>query len=204
MAVQSFSQFTEMHTSVLQELGNMGSGGAATALADMLGTPTDISVPAVKMVGLEEARKLINTLCGVAHSVLVTLSGDIKGYILHIMPYKYTERVIETYFPGVSVSSAADIDEMGTSVINELVNITSGAYVNTLAQLTGMFIDISTPQRYENTAEEIFKNYPAGENALYFVNNTLIISDKCQKSNLLFFPELESIKQVMGRLGIEC
>ena len=85
-----------------------------------------------------------------------------------------------------------------------MVNITSGAYVNTLAQLTGMFIDISTPQRYENTAEEIFKNYPAGENALYFVNNTLIISDKCQKSNLLFFPELESIKQVMGRLGIEC
>ncbi|MBQ8568474.1 MAG: chemotaxis protein CheC [Oscillospiraceae bacterium] len=204
MAVENFSQFNEMHISVLQELGNMGSGGAATALATMLGSATDISVPVVRAVSLTEARNLINTLSGVTVALLITLKGDFKGYVLHLIPYKFAERVIETYFPGTVINSAADIDEMALSVVKEMVNITTGAYVNGISQLSGIFIDISTPEKYADMASEIFKNYSAGENSLYFVNNTIVIKDKDQKSNMLYFPELESAKKLMTGLGIEC
>ena len=204
MIISNFSQFSDLHVSVLQELGNMGSGGAATALADMLGTPTDISVPIIKTVGKAEATVLINTLSSATISELITLSGDMKGHLLHIIPFKFAEKVINTYFPGTVINNAADLDEMGASVINELVNIPSGSYVNAMAQLTGMFIDISTPGKYADTASAIIGTCHVNENAFCFVNNTIIISDCNQKSNMLFFPEFETIKVLMNKLGIEC
>lgn len=203
MALASFSQFTELHMSVLQEIGNMGSGGAATALADMLGKATDISVPMVKTVGTAEAKGLITALSGATLALLITLSGDLNGHLLHIIPFKFAERIIGTYFPDAVINSAADLNDMSVSVVNEMVNITSGAYVNAMAQLTGMFVDISTPQRHADTASEILSIH-TGDNAVCFVNNTMIMLDCNQKSNILFFPELTTIQTLMGKLGIEC
>ena len=204
MAIASFSQFTELHMSVLQEIGNMGSGGAATALADMLGKATDISVPLVKTVSITEARGLITALSGATIALLITLSGDLKGHILHVIPYKFAERVIGTYFPDVVINSANDLNDMSLSVINEMVNITSGAYANAMAQLTGMFVDISTPQRCADTASAVINELHSNDTALCFVNNTMIILDCGQKSNMLFFPELSTIQELMGKLGIVC
>ena len=204
MAITSFSQFTELHSSVLQEIGNMGSGGAATALADMLGKPTDISVPMVRTVGIAEAKALITALSGRTIAVLISLSGDLKGHILHVIPFEFAERVIRTYFPDAEIKSVADLNEMSLSVINEMVNITTGAYANSMAQLSSMFVDISTPQRCADTASEIINSCHLNDNAMCFVNNTMIILDCKRQSNMLFFPELETIKKFMGKLGIEC
>ena len=174
MAFVSFTQFTELHLSVLQELGNMGSGGAATALATMLNTPTDISVPAVRSL-----RR-------------------------HLLPYSYINRIVGTYFPDVNIRSESDIDEMANSVINESVNITSGAYANSLAQLSGMFVDISTPSFDGNSLNKIFSQYPPQETASLFVNNTMIIKDVNQTGNMVFFPEINSVCKMIEKMGIPC
>ena len=190
MSIGSFTQFTELHLSVLQEIGNMGAGGAATALADLLNTATDISVPLVKIVGTAEARTLVTTLSGATFTLLITLSGDLKGHILNVIPFKYAERIVSTYFPDVKINNFNDMNEMATSVINEMVNITSGSYANAMSQLTGMFVDISTPQCFPNNADQIISSFHSRENAMCFVNNTMIINDCGQKGNMIFFPEL--------------
>ena len=204
MAFVSFAQFTELHLSVLQELGNMGSGGAATALATMLNTPTDISCPAVRNLKRQDAEKLITTLCKAAHPLLIDLSGDFAGHILHLLPYSYVNRIVGNFFPGVNIKGESDIDEMANSVINESVNITSAAYANSLAQLSGMFVDISTPSFDGKSLSKIFSGYSPQETASLFVNNTMIIKDVNQTANMVFFPEIKSVCKMIEKMGIPC
>lgn len=43
MAYTNIEEFSSMHLDVLREIGNIGSGNAATALASLLNTVVDIA-----------------------------------------------------------------------------------------------------------------------------------------------------------------
>ena len=46
MALRDFNDLNDLHLDVLREIGNIGTGNAATSLASMLQKPVNISVPA--------------------------------------------------------------------------------------------------------------------------------------------------------------
>ena len=202
MSINSFADFTEMHTSFLQEIGNMGAGNAATALSDMVTAPTDISVPTVKIVSSAEGCKLVNMLGAAAY--LITLCGDLKGSLLFVIPFAFVERLVQTYFPGISIKSKADMDEMATSVVREMVNIVAASYANNFAMISGFMVDISVPEATTAPSMGIMAQQLIGTQALCFINNTLEIVDCKKNFNVLFFPELETIKKFMGKIGIAC
>lgn len=204
MSINSFAEFTEMHTSFLQEIGNMGAGNAATALSDMVTAPTDISVPTVKIVSSAEGCKLVDMLSGRTAAYLVTLCGDLKGSLLFVIPFAFVERLVQTYFPGISIKSKADMDEMATSVVREMVNIVAASYANNFAMISGFMVDISVPEATTAPSMGIMAQQLIGTQALCFINNTLEIVDCKKNFNVLFFPELETIKKFMGKIGIAC
>lgn len=202
MAINSFADFTEMHTSFLQEIGNMGAGNAATSLSDMISAATDISVPSVKILPCREAANLADMLSARTAAYLITLCGDLKGSILFVIPFEFAERLAGTYFPGKSIKSRDQMDEMAVSVVKEMVNIVAAAYANNFAIMSGMTVDISVPESVTAPSAEILaRNAPGTVNAC-FINTAIEICD-CKKSfNVLFFPELDTIKDFMGRIGI--
>lgn len=204
MSINSFADFTEMHTSFLQEIGNMGAGNAATALSDMVTAPTDISVPTVKIVSSAEGCKLVDMLSGRTAAYLVTLCGDLKGSLLFVIPFAFVERLVQTYFPGISIKSKADMDEMATSVVREMVNIVAASYANNFAMISGFMVDISVPEATTAPSMGIMAQQMIGTQSLCFINNTLEIVDCKKNFNVLFFPELETIKKFMGKIGIAC
>lgn len=204
MSINSFTAFNEMHTSFLQEIGNMGAGNAATALSDMIGTATDISVPQVKILSVKEASAIADTLSSKTAAYLIKVSGDLKGCMLFVFPFDYVERLASTFFPGISVKSRNDMDEMSLSVLQESVNIVAAAYANNYAIMSGMMVDISVPMSVTAPSEDIAALSADNNSALCFISNSIEITD-CKKAfNVLFFPELETIKCFMGKLGIEC
>ena len=48
MAKYTLDEVNDMYVDVLKEIGNVGSGNAATAIANMVGTRIDMKVPNVK------------------------------------------------------------------------------------------------------------------------------------------------------------
>ena len=204
MSVNSFADFTEMHTSFLQEIGNMGAGNAATALSDMITAPTDISVPTVKIISAAEAVKLADMLSGRTAAYLITLRGDLKGSLLFIIPFAFVERLVQTYFPEASVKSKADMDDMATSMVREMVNIVAASYANNFAMISGFMVDISVPEATTSPSAGIMAQHAVGTQSLCFINNTVEIVDCKKNFNVLFFPELDTIKKFMGKIGIEC
>lgn len=204
MALNSFDEFSDMHKSVLQEISNMGAGNAATALSQMISSPTDISTPQVKVNPPMLAGRVADMLSRGAEAFLIKLCGDIQGSVLFAFPYPFIERLGGTFFPGVSVKSAEDVDEMTSSVVRETVNISAAAYANSLALMSGMTVDISVPESVKAPSEAILAISAAGNSNICFVNNSIEITD-CHKSfNVLFYPELVTIKNFMAKIGVEC
>ena len=204
MAVNGFGDFTEMHTSFLQEIANMGAGNAATALSTLISSATDISVPNVKIMPAAEAAALADTLSSRTAAYLITLSGDIKGSLLFVIPFAFAERLVQTYFPDVTITAKENIDEMAVSVIKEAVNIVAASYANNFAIISGMMVDISVPQAVTAPSKDIIAVNGAGSANLCFINNSIEITDCKRSFNVLFYPELSTIKKFMGTVGIPC
>lgn len=203
MALNSFADFGEMHRSVLQEICNMGAGNAATALSEMISSPTDISTPQVKVLPTAEAGKIADLLSSGTEAFLIKLNCDMQGALLFIFPYAFIERLAGTFFPDVSVKSKGDANEMVMSVVRETVNICAAAYANNFSIMTGMTVDISVPESVTAPSGEIAAINGGAANAC-FVNNAIMINDCGKAFNILFFPELKTIQDFMGRIGIEC
>lgn len=203
MALNSFADFGEMHRSVLQEICNMGAGNAATALSEMISSATDISTPQVKVLPTAEAGKIADLLSKGTEAFLIKLSCDMQGAVLFIFPYAFIERLAETFFPGVSVKSKGDIDEMVASVVRETVNICAASYANNFSMMSGMTVDISTPESVTAPSGEITAVNLGAVNTC-FVNNSITINDSGKSFNVLFFPELKTVQDFMGRIGVEC
>jgi chemotaxis protein CheC len=206
MALSNISQLNEMHLDVLKEIGNIGSGNAAGALSELIMKPTDITVPDVKLLDFNEA---INFLGGpdiIAVGMLVELSGDIIGKVIYVMQHGFISNLTEALF-GTPVDDLLEMDEMASSFITEVGNIMTASYVNAIASLTSLTIDISVPQMTIDMVGAIL-SVPAVEFAMTGANKVLFIDDSfivdgCEvRSNMILVPETSSLQTLFDRLGV--
>ncbi|MBP1549760.1 MAG: chemotaxis protein CheC, partial [Oscillospiraceae bacterium] len=144
MAIQNVEQLQDMHLDVLKEIGNIGSGNAASSLSELIQCNTDITVPSVKMLDFSEAVNFLGGPENVAIGMLVGIKGDITGMMLYILQHSFASKLTSTLF-GSEIEDLTNMNEMETSFISEVGNIMAASYVNALSQLTGMMIDISVP-----------------------------------------------------------
>ena len=207
MQIKSFNDLDFTKIDVLRELGNIGMGNAASSLAQMLSNKVEMTVPKADLVERETAAGYLHKLQTTSLGIVLTLQGDLKGSIIHILRKSFAERVINFFFPA-ALDSIEDIDEMSMSVISEVGNITSASYVNAIAAMTGLFIDISTPLQCPDLAEAIIN--PSATNGgtefsdkVLLIDNSFFIDRKEIKSNLIFLPEVDSLNLIFERLGLE-
>jgi chemotaxis protein CheC len=134
-----YSNLTALQLDALKEVSNIGAGNAATALSMMIGKKVDMTVPSVNVVKLEEIVEQ-NGESEVAGTVVRVL-GDIAGNILLVFEKQISENIIKKLVG----SEQSPESEMGSSVLCEITNIISAAYMNSIAQLTNLAILPSVP-----------------------------------------------------------
>lgn len=206
MAICKIDDLSSMHLDVLKEIGNIGSGNAATSLSEMLGIMVDISVPNVKLLGFDEAVQFLGGPEKVAIGMLVRLSGDISGMMLYVIQESFAANLAKAIMGKEDLSIMA-LDEMDISLISEVGNIMSASYVNAIASLSGMFIDISVPSLCVDMAGAIL-SVPAIEfskigDKVLFIDDSFIMGDNEVRSNMILVPELDSLNKLFAVLGIQ-
>ncbi|MGN0597094.1 MAG: chemotaxis protein CheC [Ruminiclostridium sp.] len=207
MQIKSFSDLDFTRIDVLRELGNIGMGNAASSLAQMLSNKVEMSVPKADLVDKGAAADYLHKLQTTSLGIILNLQGDINGSIIHILRKSFAERVINFFFP-TSIDQIEDIDEMSMSVISEVGNITSASYVNAIAAMTGLFIDISTPIQCPDLAEAVLNPSSANNSAdfsdkVLLIDNSFFIDREEIKSNLIFLPEVDSLNLIFEKLGLQ-
>lgn len=128
---------TDTHMDVLKEIGNIGLGNAATALATMVNRRIDMAVPQSKFLSLEEVMQLIGGLEEVVSCVSLGLEGDVPGQILFLFNQESTFNLIDMLM-GFDKGTTQQMDEMGESVVKEIGNVLTGSFLGAISTMTGL------------------------------------------------------------------
>ena len=139
MAELSLEQMSESYMDVLKEIGNIGAGNAMTALSQMLQCKVDMKVPQVKLLELRDMGAMVGSEEQLMAGVFLGVEGDITGSIMFLIELESARSLIKKIMMGYS-SGADVLDDMEMSALQEVSNIITGAYLNSLSMLTNLKI----------------------------------------------------------------
>lgn len=207
MSLKNIEELNDMHIDVLRELGNIGSGNAATSLSAFMGREININVPDVKILGFNEVAEYVGGPEKVVMGLLISFDVDIEGMILYILDADFVQNVVKAFFDK-DFTTFAELDEMELSAFSEIGNIMASSYVNALSSMTGMTINISTPSITVDMAGAILsvpsaKFAEIGDKVLFIDDSFGIgLHNEKVRSNMILVPEMDSLNKLFERLGV--
>jgi chemotaxis protein CheC len=206
MSFSSLMELGEIHMDVLRELGNIGSGNAATSLSDMLNKAVDIEVPSISLINYENVSQYLGGKDRPVIGLALGLEGDLDGVMLHVVQPKFASQIVNTFYPK-KIETLADISDLDLSAVKETSNITTAAYVNSLAAMTGLFINITPPEEYLDTVEHVLQSASyrfdaIADQVIYIDENLSIGGAKAVKSSMILILQMDSLNRLFKKLGI--
>ena len=85
MTKYTLDEVNDMYVDVLKEIGNVGSGNAATAIANMVGTRIDMKVPNVKLMDVGKLGSAIGPEEETVIGIFLEVSHDIDGSMMFLL-----------------------------------------------------------------------------------------------------------------------
>ena len=210
--LESF-KLTEIQRDALQEIGNIGAGNAANALAQMVNKRVDINIPMVKMVELD---KYANTLSRTTNKLLVAWSnvtGKTKATVLTIFNVKdiidltsiivddkkKTQIDLRKKFKTIN-----DFPELYRSAMSELGHILGSNYISAIGDLLGMRLMTDPPDMSLDTGKQLF-NILKEEIGLVkklslVITTNVIIKDFKVTGTFLYIPNIDTLQELLDAL----
>ncbi|MEC1242363.1 chemotaxis protein CheC, partial [Bacillus paralicheniformis] len=88
-----FNGIREEHLDILREVGNIGAGHSASALALLLNRKIEMEVPFVKLMSFDELVNLFGGADLPVASIFLRMEGDFPGSMFVIMPFSEAEQL---------------------------------------------------------------------------------------------------------------
>lgn len=200
----SFQQVTTEYYDVLKELGNIGAGNATTALAQMLQCKVDMKVPQVRLLNFNEVGEVMGGEEQIVVGIYLAVEGDITGSIMFILEQSAGKALVEKLM-GVK-TEGDEYTEIQLSAMKEIGNIITGAYLNSLSQITNLKIVPSVPDLNIDMLNAIL-SVPAIEFGIMGDQILLIQTQFTDEVDLngyfILLPDLESYTKILTALGIK-
>ncbi|GGK13596.1 CheY-P phosphatase CheC [Caldalkalibacillus thermarum] len=203
--MSTWDQLNNMQVDVLKEIGNIGAGHAATSLAHLLQKPIQMKVPDVRLVSFDEIAERVGGAEHVIVATVLTIQGDVTGYMFFILHQEKAEKLIRNLFsPEVSDL----LNDLHLSAIQEVGNILCGSYLSALADLTGLNIQPSVPEVAIDMAAAILSY---GLLEVGKVGNDALVIDACFydqsgqdpiEGHFFLLPDPDSFSRLFQALGV--
>lgn len=206
MALNNYNDLNEIQLDVLREMGNIGTGNAAMALAEMLSTPIDISVPTVQILDYEAAMESMGGPETMIVGLLLSFDGDINGMIMFLLEKDFAHMMINTLM-GEDTEVFDPEDPVSNSALTEVGNIMAASYVNAIASMTNMRINLSVPDMSIDMLGAILSvpaiHYANISDKIIMIQNQLQGNNTSASNRILMLPDVDSLQKIMTALGIE-
>ncbi|MBW9170622.1 chemotaxis protein CheC [Clostridium estertheticum] len=196
-----YSELTTMQLDVLQEVGNIGAGNAATALSELLNEKVDMSVPAVNIIPFDDIFSSIDVEV-VVIGVVVRVLGDIPGNILFTLEKDVALKIISKLVG----EEQQQITELGNSALCEIGNIISSSFMNAIAELTKLEVRPSVPAVALDMMAAILsttfiESGQFDEYVLDLETNFLQENEKI-RGHFYYIPMPGSLEKILNSLGV--
>ncbi|NLW06709.1 MAG: CheY-P-specific phosphatase CheC [Clostridia bacterium] len=142
--MSTWDKLEAIHLDALQEVGNIGAGNAATALAALLNKRIQMKIPRAGVVSLKEIPALVGNEEEPVACVEFSVSGSAPSKILFMLNEKAAFALIDILL-GQEQGTTTSLDEMGCSILQEVSNILTGNFLNAFAELCNLHFVSSVP-----------------------------------------------------------
>lgn len=202
---KNYDELSSVAIDCLREIGNIGSGNAASSLSAMLSKPVSMHVPKIHIMDYQAVIDEIGGPEKVITAILVTFKGDIKGMMMFLMENSFAQIVVNT-FMGKENIDVIQMDEADSSAVKEMGNIMAGAYLSALAAMAEFTVEMDPPSMTIDMAGALM-NAPmttlddVGDKVI-IIDDGFKINDVDVDSNIVLVPEMESLDILMKKLGV--
>ncbi len=201
MAELDLNNVDGIYYDVLKEIGNIGAGNAASALASMLSQKVDMKVPRVELLDFKELGEAMGGEEQIMAGIYLRIEGDLQGSIMFLLEEKSAYALVGKLM-GMQVT---ELDEMAQSALKEIGNIITGSYLNSLSTLTNLTISESVPDLAVDMAGAIL-SVPAIEFGMVGDKMLLIqtaFTDEVELNGFfILVPDLPSYGKLLKALGV--
>ncbi len=201
MAELDLNNVDGMYYDVLKEIGNIGAGNAASALASMLSQKVDMKVPRVELLDFKELGEAMGGEEQIMAGIYLRIEGDLQGSIMFLLEEKSAYALVGKLM-GMQVT---ELDEMAQSALKEIGNIITGSYLNSLSTLTNLTISESVPDLAVDMAGAIL-SVPAIEFGMVgdkmLLIQTAFTDDVELNGFFILVPDLPSYGKLLRALGV--
>ncbi|NLH95865.1 MAG: chemotaxis protein CheC [Clostridiaceae bacterium] len=208
--VKNINDLNSIHIDVLKEIGNIGAGNAATALAKLLNRKVDMDVPRVKIMGFREVSETLGNPELPVVGIMLKVTGDLTGNILFVLKQQAAVLLVNMLMGKPTDEEGDDeghvFDELEISALKEIGNILAGSYLSSLSALTNLNIAPSVPGLAIDMAGAIL-SVPAiefgkvGDSVLY-IETEFTEGDKRVVGDFFLIPDVDTYSVLMKALGV--
>ncbi|MFW9894973.1 MAG: chemotaxis protein CheC [Candidatus Thorarchaeota archaeon] len=206
-------KLTEIQRDALQEVGNIGAGNAANALAQMINKRVDINIPSVEMVELDD---YANRISSKNEKLLVAWSnvvGKTRATVLTLFNMKDAVDITSIIVDDPDkkqidlrkkINQASDFPELYKSALSELGHILGSHYVSAIGDLLGLRLMTQPPDMSVDTGQKLFKILKEEIGLLrklsLVITTSVIVTDFKITGTFLFIPSLETLQELLDAL----
>jgi len=200
------TNLTEMQEDILKEVANIGSGNAATALANILDCQVTISTGSLQIVSISSVGQALGHKGEPSIGIYNLLSGDLSGGSL-IFFVQQDAFALTDLMLSKPIGTTTILTEEDRSMLKEVGLVLAAAYLDSLGKLSSLTILPSAPSLVFNRSEEIAalfrqdleKGKQAADSLICLQTNFAQEEEKIPGTFLIFL-EVESWKDLLKAL----
>ena len=206
--MQDISALRKDQLDALRELGNIGSGNAATALAQFLNRKIDMDVPEAKILPLQDIPMLVGGPETQVLGIFLRVMGNISGRFLLLIPDSTAIKLLNALMPGFPVcSTMLTMGEMESSCMREVGNILAGAFLNALSVITRTPMLNSLPSLSFNMAGALLSvvvtEMAAVSDHVLMIETSFKDAQENLKIHIFLLPDPTSLETLLDSLGVK-
>jgi len=203
--LKSYEDMNLQELDVMKEISSIGTSHAATSLSKLLQKEVRISIPEVSVLSYEETVDRMGNIEELVAATLVQMSNEVNGLMLFVFKLDMANVVLEKLI-GRKYESFEEMDELDYSALEEVGNIIICSYVNAFAQLVDVGIDLSVPSSTVNMLGGVLTvpiaEYGYETDKLMYINAEFIMDGTKLSDGLLMLPDIESLNNILVKLGV--
>lgn len=190
---------------LLTEVGTIGTGHAATAMADILSAKITITVPKVELVSFDHVADFVGGSHQVMACVYLEVLGDLPGTVLVLFDRVTAHRLLTTLISD-EAADFTDLSPLQQSALKEIGNILAGSYLTALADFTNQHMVISVPNLAVDMASAVFSvpMIKVGSMSDYaLLIQATFFQEQHNNGYILFVPDINAAYKLLDIFGVE-
>ena len=187
---------------MLNEVGNVGAGNAATSLSVLLGRAVQMKLPWTRLCTMEKACEVLSVPGEIGVGIEVHVKGQLDGIMLFTLSEDSARQLLGAF--GDMLLSCELSDEMAQSALLEVGNIVTGAFLTSMSDFVKATGLSSPPSLMHDYYDAFVCNVVAagtqGVDVVLVFKTELKVDGQAVAGELAFMPSPDALTALLERL----